>query len=291
MRMSRLLAGALVLLARLAAAYEPGEKLVVLRPTEMKVVSGSTYVLTPAMTVTVRATEGERLKVAAGRVGTIDPTGLIPAAKADDYFTELIAKDPQDAAALRARGRLRFERGEHDKAMADLDQSIKLAPHSEAYTIRAFAWKRGKMDKDKALADFDKAIELNPKEALAWRVRGATYAGKADYAHALADYTESIRLDPENPDSLHHRVVMLSACMDNKIRNGKQAVLDATKACELSEWQEPLYLNGLAMASAEAGDFDAAIKWAEKASALLPGLGTANLALYKQHKPFRMTWR
>ena len=147
---------------------------------------------------------------------------------------------------------------DHDRAIADLDRGLQLAPASEALTIRGFAWKR-KGDKEKAMADFDEAIRLNPREALAWRVRGATWAGKADYQRALADYTESLRIDPENPETLHHRATMLSACTDARYRDGRQAVEDATKACELTEWKSPLFLNGLASAYAEKGDFDSAI--------------------------------
>ena len=81
---------------------------------------------------------------------------------------------------------------------------------------------------------------------------------------------------------------VLEAC------DGKQAVEDATKACELSEWQNPLYLAGLAMAYAESGDFDAALKWQQKAIELSPSPPASmlsNLELFKQHKSFRMTWR
>jgi len=292
----------LFLLPHFATAYEPGEALVVARPVEMKTIAGSTHQLTPGTPLTIRSLEDSKLKVAAPRVGWIDSSAVIPAKQADAYFSEQLDKAPDKAsdkaAALLARGKVRFNQAGLDDtkvraALADLDESIRLAPSSEAHTFRGFAFKR-LGDKDKAIANFDAAIRLNPNEALAWRVRGATYASKAEYARTLADYSESIRVDPENPDSRHHRVVFRSACMDDKFRDGKQAIEDATKACELSEWANPLYLSGLAMAYAESGDFDSALKWQQKAldvSGASSGYLTTNLELYKQHKPFRMTWR
>ena len=277
-----------------AVGFDVGEKVVVILPTVMKTTTNTSVSLVPGTTLSVQGVENDRLKVATGRVGWIDPIVVISAAKAEDYFSASIAANPQDAAALLARGKFRFEKGDQDGAIADLDESLKIRPNSEALTIRGFAWKRTG-DKEKAMADFDQAIKLNPMEALAWRVRGATWASKADYEKALADYSESIRIDPDNPDSLHHRVIMLSACTDDNIRNGKQAVEDATKACEVSGWKNSLYLRGLAFANAEAGDFDAAINWYTQANQLSAAgpdeTMQAHLEQLRQHKPFRMTWK
>lgn len=291
MRMTLALLIGLMLDPHMALAFDPGEKVVVIQPVEMKTITGSALPLTLGTTVTVQAVEPERLKVAVGRVGWIDPAAVIVASKAEDHFSKLIEDNSQKATAFLARGKVRFDGRDLDKAIADLDQSLALAPSSEAQTIRAYAWKQ-KGDKEKAMAGFNEAIRLDPKNALAWRIRGATWAGKADYQKALADYSESIRIDPENPDSRHHRALLLSACNDPAIRNGKQAVEDATKACEVSEWKNALYLSGLASASAEAGDFDSAIKWQTKAIELSPSdQRTSQLEEFKQHKPFRMTWR
>lgn len=281
-----------------AAGFVPADQVVVIRTVEMKTITGSTVVLTLGTTAVVREAEESRLKIAVGRVGWIEPSAVIAAAQAENRFSALIDKSPQDAALLLARGKARLDKAgldpeKIDRAMVDFDQSLRIASSSEAFTYRGYGWKR-KGDKDKAIADFDEAIKLNPKEALAWRIRGATWAAKAEYAKTLADYSESIRVDPENPDSRHHRVILRSACMDAQFRDGKQAIEDATKACEVSEWKNPLYLMGLAFANAESGDFDAAIKWQTKAlelSAAPSDLMRANLELFRQQKPFRMTWK
>jgi tetratricopeptide (TPR) repeat protein len=277
-----------------APGFDPGEEVVVLRPVEMKSITGLPVALAPGTKLTVRAVEDDRLKVAAAKVGWVDLSSVVRGTDADAHFSRLIDRNSQDAVAVRARGKLRFERGDHDRAITDLDRSLELAPDSEALTIRGFAWKR-KGDKDKAMADLNRAIELNPREALAWRVRGATWAGKAEYQKALADYIESLRIDPENPESLLHRAVMNSVCTDARYRDGNQAVQDATKACELTEWKDWLFINGLASASAEKGDFDSAIEWQTKAMELSPKDQTktmqASLEQLRQGKPFRMTWR
>jgi hypothetical protein len=81
-------------------------------------------------------------------------------------------------------------------------------------------------------------------------------------------------------------------CPEAKLRDGKQAVEYATKGCELTRWKDPDLIPVLAAATAETGDYDAAVKWQEKALELVT-VGAAKkefrrrLELYHARRPYR----
>src|SRR5690348_6606326 len=123
----------LLALATVAAGFEPGDQLVVIRPAEMKTITGSAHLMTPGTPVTVRASEGDKLKVASPRVGWIDASAAIPAKEAEAYFSNQADQGPDKAAALLARGKVRFNGAGLDDAkvkscIADLDESIRIKP-------------------------------------------------------------------------------------------------------------------------------------------------------------------
>jgi hypothetical protein len=84
-----------------------------------------------------------------------------------------------------------------------------------------------------------------------------------------------------------------ATCPDEASRDGRQAVLDATRACERTFWKAEMTLDTLAAAHAEVGDFEQALKYQKQALECgdLPvnirPKAEARLALYQQGKPYR----
>jgi len=213
--------------------------------------------------------------------------------KAIADYDQAIRLDPKDATAYNGRGNVWYAKREYDKAIADYDQAIRLDPkYVTAYDNRGDAW-YAKREYDKAIADYGEAIRLDPKYATAYNDRGYAWRAKKEYGKAIADYGEAIRLDPKDPRAYKGRAWLWATCPDEKYRDGKKAIESATRAGELTEWKDADHLDTLAAAWAEARDFDAAVKWQEKALGLLAKDDepkrkdfNARLTLYQAKKPY-----
>jgi tetratricopeptide (TPR) repeat protein len=138
-----------------------------------------------------------------------------------------------------------------------------------------------------------KPAPADPTDAAGFVERGDGYAEAGEYEKAAADYREAIRLDPQDGDGYNSLAWLLATCPKDGIRDGKQAVELAKKACELADWKDADYLATLAAAQAECGNFEEAVRWQKKALKLGfeddedTEAARAKLKLYQQGKPYR----
>jgi len=112
---------------------------------------------------------------------------------------------------------------------------------------------------------------------------------------ALAHYREALRLWPDYADALNNLAWLLATSPEPKIRDGRESVRLAEKACELAGRKQARFLGTLDAAYAESGRFAEAIATAKKAREQALAAGEKDLAaaaLQRQHeyeagRPFR----
>jgi len=232
-------------------------------------------------------------------VGTIAGRGLrceSVALIANGRFYRLMAVGPSDQTADDGLAFRPFMAAFH-LLPANEDAALKGA---DAYATRAYDW-LCKDQYDKALKDYDRALQLEPDRAAFWNARGFAWHMKGVHGEdrpacedrALSDYAEAIRLDPKSASAINNRAWLRATSKVDRCRDGKAAVEEATKACELTGWKKPGIVDTLSCAYAEIGDFEQAIRWQEKALED-PSYheedgenAKAKLALYGKQKPFR----
>jgi tetratricopeptide (TPR) repeat protein len=111
-------------------------------------------------------------------------------------YNEAIRLDPKCARVYPKRGVAYSKMGDFDRAIADFTAALQSDPKSAATLVDRAAAYNKKGDYDRAIADCTAALELEPQSALAYANRGFAYKGKGDLDRAIVDCTEAIRLDP-----------------------------------------------------------------------------------------------
>ena len=214
-----------------------------------------------------------------------------------DDFDQTLKLNPKYNKAYFNRAELHFVLGQLENAIQDYTKAIQIDPNdSEAYNLRGFAYYRA-TDFTKAKADYNTALKIDPKNVAALVNRGDLYADFGQYDAAARDYQLAINTDPENDRAYVSASWMMATCTDAKFRNADLAMQAANKALELiGEGEHPerfRYLEVLAAAQANAGDFETAAKTQTQANGLAPDEDrerfAARLKLYASKQPYRDT--
>lgn len=219
----------------------------------------------------------------------LDRSGELEKAVAD--YSEAIKLDPQYAAAFNNRGLAQAKKSDFKRAIADFDQAIRFDPKfAVAHNNRGVAREQAG-DLAGAEQDFTAALSLDPQLGDAYANRGNVRRGLAKYEQAIADFDSAVRLDRTNAAAYNNRAWLLATCPDEKFRNGQAAIEAAKKACDLAEGKNPDWLDTLAAAYAESGQFDEAVETESRAIELAPEAQRADLQArlesYRSQKPYR----
>jgi tetratricopeptide (TPR) repeat protein len=210
-------------------------------------------------------------------------------AEAGEEFAAALRADPGSAKGHNLLGVVLARQGRYEEALRAYDEAVRLNPaYPEAFNNRGIAALR-MGDLDRAAASFSRAVEADPHYAAAYngwaqvlyrqgKNREAVeccrralahvpqnlgarctlaflLAQQGDTAAAHAEYQRTLRQAPDWPREAGRLAWSRATDPDVRKRNGPEAVLLATQACQATAFQDPELLDVLAVAHAEVGQF------------------------------------
>lgn len=224
-----------------------------------------------------------------GRIGQSDA--------AIKQLQRAIELKPDYAIAHFNLGKALLDAGRPEQARQELDTALKLAPDepgTHAELGRTFQ-RLGNMKA--AVGHFANAARLNQGEVEAWLAFTSALLEVNRYPEALKVLEQASRLHPDSPRILRSEAIILAASPDDRVRDPAKALSRAKQAVALTRESDPASLDALAMAQAEAGNFDAAIQTTAHAMTLAKEQGAAagavvpmetRIARYRSGQPWRL---
>lgn len=213
--------------------------------------------------------------------------------KALENAEKAVDIQPKNAVSLNHRGWVLYKLGKVEEAMFDLNRAINYAPRLQlAYNNRAVCHVAlGNLDD--AIEDYDRCIELSGGTGTPTTLgnRAVAYEGKKEYKKAIADFEKALEMGETVPEVLNGMAWFLSVCPDEDYRDGKKALKYAKEAVKISGEKDWNFIDTLAAALAENGEFKEAVEKQKKAVELAPedekSDYQARLELYKSEKAYR----
>ncbi len=144
-------------------------------------------------------------------------------------FDAAVKADAENSDAWQGRALIYLERGESEKAIADLEKLAEKEVKNPA-AIGALAEALTNLKKyDEALKYCDKVIELAPRLTLGYSLRARVHILKDDLKSALSDLTEALKIDPNDLPAL-----LMRSRLNAAEGNDDQAKADVEKALRIS---------------------------------------------------------
>jgi protein O-mannosyl-transferase len=188
------------------------------------------------------------------------------------------------------------EAGKLDAAAACYQKAVQLKPRNpDVYdNFGIVLVKLGRFDE--AMKAFSAAAQIDATDAHPHFLMGRLMLQQGRDADALMQLHLALQLDPHDLEILLFTIGVLAADENQEVRNGAEAQVLADRAVKLTAGQEPAVLDVQAMALAETGQFDAAVRIQQQAIKLLAATADQkddiavmqkHLELYQKQQPWR----
>ena len=195
--------------------------------------------------------------------------------KAAEAWRQLLERSPADVEALDQIALYHLQRKQYTEAAEMFERMNKLRPTNAVARARLAECYLELKRFEPAIAEFRQALKLQPLRRI--------------------DGTEKVKPDMQNVIWANNLAWLLATSSDSKLRNGTEAVTLATAACEAAGYKVE-FVDTLAAAYAEVGQFDEAVKYCEQfldqAQLTRPDLvedAKSRLKLYQSRQPYRQS--
>jgi Tfp pilus assembly protein PilF len=211
-------------------------------------------------------------------------------------YRETLQIKPDSVEAHNNLGNALLKKARVDEAITHFQNALQINPdYVNAHVNLGIALlQKGKVDE--AIIQYQKALQINPGHGMAHNNLGNILLQQGKAGEAIAHFQKALQLKPADASIQNNLAWLLATSAEAPLRDGNKAVALARQANELTGGENPVILNTLAAAYAEAGRFAEALETARRALALAGAQSNSRLAgqlqyemkLYQAGSPFHI---
>jgi len=216
-------------------------------------------------------------------------------AEAISRFRTAVKLDPLLAEAHANLGSALCDDGALDAAMTEYHEALRIDPTAANTHLNLAILHFKRNDDDAAIRSLLETLKIDPRNGRARLELFSAYVKRREYAEAGEVFRDGRRFAPDDLQMANNLAWFLATCPDPAVRDGPAALRIARETCERD--RQAIFLDTLAAAQAECGQFKEAAKTAMEALRLAEQAREpeqaakfrARLQLYEQSKPYRET--
>jgi tetratricopeptide (TPR) repeat protein len=180
--------------------------------------------------------------------------------------------------------------GKYAPAIEHYKKAIQIKPYYADAILGLGDALAAQNDSNRAIECWQKTLQLKPgpdNAAHAHNNLGVILQEQGKLTEALAHFTKAIQLRPDSPIPMNGLAWFIATCPELKNSDVNEAIRLAGRACMITNYKNPSYLDTLAAAYASAGRFTEAVDTAQKAIILAE---TANQPQIKNIIQYHLTF-
>jgi rhomboid protease GluP len=204
--------------------------------------------------------------------------------RALQLFQQAAREYPRDERPYEALAAIYLSRNQFSSAIRDYSQALRLSPGSPAAQLGLAAAYAREGQPVKARKLLEAIVGQNPRTSETQLMLADLCARQKLYPEAIQHYQEAIHLKPDLAEARNNLAWLLATADDARYRNPAEALAQAQQAVELSHWKEAAFIDTLAEALYQDGQYQQAVETQKKALALDPGDKTMQQHMAKYQK-------
>jgi tetratricopeptide (TPR) repeat protein len=210
-------------------------------------------------------------------------------------FQQALQYNPDDVRVRHDYANILAQEGQLAAAAEQLERALQVTPDDIATLRKLALLQMAQREFNSAIEAFERVVEKEPGDLAAQYNLANAYRTTGKITDAVELYERILKMDSNMILAANNLAWIRATHPSATLRNGAEAVRLAEDLCQKTQFQQPGFLDTLAVAYAEAGQFEKAVETVQRAIALATQAGDSRAAaemqrrleLFERKQPYR----